>query len=95
MEERVKIQGGPGNRPENAWIIQGSTSGPDAAPIKREVITSLLGPFVSDWTPITQNRFRSGGRVYDELIIETPDGQRRSIFFDVTDQNCVAPMTAA
>jgi hypothetical protein len=95
MAERIKIQGGPGNKPDNAWIVEGITGGPDFEPIKRDIISKSLGPMVKNWIPVTRNRFRNRGRTYEELIVETPDGKRSSIYLDVTNYKGLRAENAA
>ncbi len=95
MKEEIIVSGGPGNRPDNAWVLEGGAPDLTAEPIKRKIISQTLGPIVKNWKPVAQHRFSKQGRIYEELEIEIQDGQKRSLFFDVTNYRSFSRMAEA
>lgn len=95
MKHEIMVSGGPGNRPDNAWVLEGAAPSPDAAPIKAKIISQTLGPIVKNWKPVAQHRFSRQGRIYEELEIEIQDGQKRSMYFDVTNYRSFSRMAEA
>jgi hypothetical protein len=76
----VSFAGGDGSSIENAVIIKAPNT-----------ITGMRGEYDwikknhPDWQLKEQSVLNSGGRVYDKMAFQTPQGRRVTLFFDITD----------
>jgi len=85
-ESIVDCQGGDGRTEKNAIVLIPGNGDPETA-VRAEYwyLSYVYGRRNSDWRKIQQTLITGeGGKKYDELLIELSNGERFSIFFDVS-----------
>lgn len=76
-----RYSGGPGDRPETAIVIEGDVDQRTGVDAEYAYVARRL----PGWAVCGQALLNPGSRVYDQLDLANAAGQRRSIFFDITD----------
>jgi hypothetical protein len=77
---RATIIGGDGSSVEKAVIIKS----PDNF-IGVRIEYTWIKKNCPGWQLEKQSSFKAGNKIYDKMEFRTPDGQRKTIFFDITD----------
>ena len=77
---RITLEGGDGSSVEKAVIIKA----PDNF-IGVRVEYAWIKKNCPGWQLEKQSAFKAGNKIYDKMEFRTPDGQRKTIFFDITD----------
>ncbi len=76
----VSFAGGDGTSIEDAVIIKAPNE-----------LTGVRGEYDwirknhPDWQLEKQSVLKGGGKIYDKMIFQTPDGRSVTLFFDITD----------
>lgn len=76
----VSFAGGDGNSVENAVIIKAPN---ELAGVRGEY--DWIRKNHPDWQLVEQSVLNAGGKVYDKMDFQTPDGRPVTLFFDITD----------
>jgi hypothetical protein len=76
----VSFAGRDGSSIENAAIIKAPN---ELAGVRGEY--DWIRKNHPDWQLLEQSALNAGGRVYDKMNFQTPDGRRVILYFDITD----------
>ncbi|MFH1370100.1 MAG: hypothetical protein ABII09_02275 [Planctomycetota bacterium] len=76
----VLFAGGDGSSIENAVIIKATN---ELAGVRGEY--DWIRKNHPDWKLEKQSVLKGGGKIYDKMDFQTPDGRPATLFFDITD----------
>ena len=76
----VSLTGGDGSSIENALIIKAPN---ELAGVRGEY--DWIRKNHPDWQLLEQSVLNAGGKVYDKMDFQTPDGRPVILYFDITD----------
>jgi hypothetical protein len=84
-EGTLVVTGGPGDNMHTAIVIRKTPKGLSAAAAELMLLTRRYGTRDEGWTLERQELVRDGVRVFDTYDIVLAGGDRRSVWFDITE----------
>jgi len=82
----ITITGGPGDAPENAYVIVGARTTREACDAELAHLAKLFGVQGLAWNRADARTVKHGGLTYDEILLESmqPGRARWRVFYDIT-----------
>lgn len=82
---KITFKGGPGDTPETAVVISGAANSMAGIEAESYYLIKQFGRQNTEWKLKRQSVLNQKGKVYDRMEIELRNGDKKDVYFEITE----------